>query len=110
MYGKGVKRGSNTPQGSKLTKNLFFVFTSSSLNLPFNMLTRLEVHHVIFDDVTKVHNFSLLFGIREIALELGLKVKASPSSLRVFATPEEDANESDFGDRVDNLRSFARKQ
>jgi hypothetical protein len=58
------------------------------------MLTRLEVHHVISDDVTNVHNFSLLFGIREIPSELGLKVKAPLSSLRVFATLEEAANEA----------------
>ena len=56
------------------------------------MLTRREVHHVISDDVTNAHNFSLLFGIREIPSLLGLKVKASLSSLRLFATPEEDAN------------------
>jgi hypothetical protein len=60
-------------------------------------------YHVISDDVTNVHNFSLLFGIREIPLELGLKVKASPSSLCVFATPEEAANESYFGDRLDHF-------
>jgi hypothetical protein len=70
------------------------------------MLTRLEVHHVISDDVTNVHNFSLLFGVREIPSELGLKVKASPSSLRVFATPEEAANESYFGDRLDHFCSL----
>ena len=58
------------------------------------MLTHLEVQHVISNDVTKVHTFSLLFGIRKIPSELGVKVKASPSSLRVIATPEEDANES----------------
>ena len=58
------------------------------------MLTRSEVHHVVCDDVTNVHNFSLLFGIREIPSELGLIVKASPSSLRMFATPEEAANEA----------------
>ena len=64
------------------------------------MLTRLEVHYVISDDITNVQNSSLLFGIREILSELGLKVKASPSSLRVFANPEEAANESYFGDRL----------
>ncbi len=53
------------------------------------MLTRLEVHYVISNDLTNVPNFSLLFGIREIPSELGLKAKASPSSLRVFAPPEE---------------------
>ncbi len=67
------------------------------------MLTRLEVHHVISDDVTNVHNFSLLFGVREISSKLGLKVKASPSSLRVFATPEEAANQSYFDDRLDHF-------
>ncbi len=36
---------------------------------------------VLSNDVTSVHNFSLLFGIREIPSELGAKVKASPSSL-----------------------------
>jgi hypothetical protein len=70
------------------------------------MLTRLEVNHVITDDVTNVHNFSLLFGVREIPLELGLKVKASPSSLRVFPTPEEAANKSYFGDRLDHFCSL----
>ena len=58
------------------------------------MLTRLKVHHVLSNDVTSVHSFSLLFGIREIPSELGAKVKGSPSSLRVFVTPEEAANES----------------
>ena len=67
------------------------------------MLTRLEVHHVLSNDVTSVHNFSLLFGIREIPLELGAKVKASPSSLCVFANPEEAANKSFFGDRFDHF-------
>jgi hypothetical protein len=62
------------------------------------MLTRLEVHHIISDDITNVHNFSLLVGIREIPSELGLKIKTSPSSLRVFATPEEAANEAFLGD------------
>jgi hypothetical protein len=53
-----------------------------------------------------VHNFSLLFGVREIPSELGLKVKASPSSLRVFATPVEAANKSYFGDRLDHFCSL----
>ncbi len=70
------------------------------------MLTCLQVHHVISDDVKNVHKFSLFFGIREIPSELGLKVKASPSSLRVFATPEEAANEAYFGDRLDHFCSL----
>jgi hypothetical protein len=67
------------------------------------MLTRLLVHHVISDDVTNVHNFSLLFGVREIPSVLGFKVKASPSSLRVFATREEAANKSYVRDRLDHF-------
>ena len=67
------------------------------------MLTRIEVHHANFDDVSNVHNFSLLFGIREIPSELGLKVKASPSSLRLFVTLEEAANEAYLGDRLDHF-------
>jgi hypothetical protein len=59
--------------------------------LPFNILSHLEVHHVISDDVTKVHTFSLLFGIRGILFELGAKVKASPSRLHLFPTAEEAA-------------------
>ena len=70
------------------------------------MLTHLEVHHVISNDVTDVHTFSLFFGIREIPSELGAKVKASPSSLRVFATPDEAAHESCFGDRLDHFCSL----
>ena len=53
--------------------------TSSSPNLPFNML---------------------------IPSELGLKVKASPSSLSVSATHEDAANESYFGDRLDHFCSL----
>jgi hypothetical protein len=106
LYGKGVKRASNTQQGSKLTKKIDFFRTSSSLNLPFNMLTRLEVRHVISDDITNVHNFSLLFGVRKIPSKLGLRVKAPHSSLRVFATPEEAANKSYFGDRLDHYCSL----
>jgi len=64
------------------------------MNLPINMFTRLEVHRDFSNDVTNVYTFILLFGIREIPPELGAKVKASPSCLRVFATPEEAANES----------------
>ena len=63
----------------------------------------IQVHHVLSNDVTSVHNFSLLFGINEIPLELGAKVKVFPSSLRVFAIPEEAANESCFGDRLDQI-------
>jgi hypothetical protein len=70
------------------------------------MLTRLEVHRVLSNDVTSVHDFSLLFGIREIPSELGAKVKASPSSLRVFATPEEATYESFWGDRLDYFCSL----
>ena len=55
------------------------------------MLTYLEVNTVISDDVTKMHTFSLIIGIRKIPSELGAKVKASPSSLRVFLTAEEVA-------------------
>ena len=87
-YGNEVKRIFNTPQGSKLTTILKFdalVHPSSpAFYLPFNMLTHLEVHHAISNDVTKVHTFSLLFGIRKIRSELGTKVTESPSSLRVF--------------------------
>jgi hypothetical protein len=70
------------------------------------MLTHLEVHHFISNDVTNVHTFSLLFGIREIPSELGAKVKASPSNLRVFPTPEEAAKSSFFGDRLDHFCSL----
>jgi hypothetical protein len=70
------------------------------------MLSRLEVHHVISNDVTDVHTFTLLFGIREMPSGLGAKVNASPSSLRVFATPEEAANETFFGDRLDHFCSL----
>ena len=70
------------------------------------MLTRLEVHHVLSNDVTSVHSFSLLFGIRKILSELGAKVKASPSSFRVFATPEEASNESFFDDQLDHFCSL----
>jgi len=70
------------------------------------MLTRLEVHRVISTDVTSVHNFSLLFGIHEISSELGAKIKASPSSLRVFATPEEAANKTCLGDLLDHFCSL----
>jgi hypothetical protein len=38
--------------------------------LPFNMLNRLEVHHLISNDVTKVQYFNLLFGILDIPFEL----------------------------------------
>ena len=86
----------------KVNNKLEICCTHSSVKLPFKMLTRLEVHHVISNDVTNVHNFSLLFGIREIPSELGTKVKATPSSLRVFATPGEAGNESFFGDRLDH--------
>jgi len=70
------------------------------------MLTRLEVHHVISNHVTNVHTFSLLFDIREIPSELGVKVKVAPSSLRVFVTPEEASNKSFLGDRLDHFRSL----
>ena len=71
-----------------------------------NTSTSVEVHHFISDDVTNVHNFSLLFGIREIPSELGLNVKAPPSSLRVFATPEEAVDEAYFGNRLDDFCSL----
>jgi hypothetical protein len=90
----------------KVNKNIEIRCTFLSPNLPFNILTHLDVHHVISDDVTKVHNFSLLSGIREIPSGLGLKVKASPSRLHVFATPEEAANEAYFGDRLDHFGSL----
>jgi hypothetical protein len=61
------------------------------------MLTRLEVHHVISNDFMNVQTFNFLFGIRKNPSKLGAKVKASPSSFRVFATPGEAANESFCG-------------
>jgi hypothetical protein len=64
------------------------------------MLTPLEVHHDIFYDVTNMHTSSLLFGIRKITSQLGAKLKASPSSRRVFPTPKEAAKEKFFGDRL----------
>jgi hypothetical protein len=70
------------------------------------MPTHLEVYHVISDDITKVHTFNLLFGIREIPSKLDAKVKASPSRLRVFPTAEEAAKESFFGDRLDRFCSL----
>jgi hypothetical protein len=70
------------------------------------MLTHHEVHHDIFVDVTNVHTFSLLFGIREIPSELGAKKKVAPLCFRVFVTPEEAANESFFGDRLDHFCSL----
>ena len=70
------------------------------------MLTHLEVHHVISDNVTKVHTFSFLFGIREIPSELGAKVKASISRLHAFPTANEAAKESSFGDRLDYFCSL----
>jgi hypothetical protein len=100
MYGNEVKRISNIPQGSKLTtilKLVALVHQSTPallFNLPFNMLLYLEVHHVISNDVNKVHNFSHLFGIRETPSELIAKVKASSSSLHMFPVAEEAAKES----------------
>jgi hypothetical protein len=71
------------------------------------MPAHLEVHHVFSNDVTKVHTFSLPFGIRKIPSELGAKVKPSPSSLRVFPTAKEAAIESFFGDRkIDRKMEF----
>jgi len=70
------------------------------------MLTHLEVHNVIYDDVTNVHIFSLLFDIREIPPELGVKVKTFPSRLRVFPTAEEAAKEPFFGDRLGRFCSL----
>ena len=67
------------------------------------MLNRLEVHHVISNDVTKVYHFNLLFGILDIPSELGAKVKASPSRLRVFPSADEAVDESFFGDRLDRF-------
>ena len=74
------------------------------------MLTRLEMHHVISNDFTNVHNFSLLFGIRGIPFERDAKVKSSLSSLRVFVTREEAANEAFFGDQLNHILFLIRKQ
>ena len=62
--------------------------------------------YVISNDVTNVYTFSLLFGIHEILSKLGAKVKASPSSLGVFVTPDETANKSFLGDRLDHFCSL----
>ncbi len=70
------------------------------------MLNRIEVQHVISNDITNVHHFNLLFGILAIAPELGAKVKASPSGLRVFPFADEAANESFFSDRLDRFCSL----
>ena len=61
------------------------------------------MHHIISNDVTKVHHFNLLFGILDIPSELGAKVKASPSRLRVFPSADEAADGSFFGDRLDRF-------
>jgi hypothetical protein len=91
-----------TPQARVKVKNNLETFCNHSYikglgllsPLPFIMLNRLEVHHVISTDVTKVHHFNLLFGILDIPSELGAKVKASPSRLRVFPFADEAVDES----------------
>ncbi len=67
------------------------------------MLNRLEVPHVISNDVTKVHHFNLLFTILDISSVLGAKVKASPSNLHVLPSADETVDESFFGDRSDRF-------
>ncbi len=67
------------------------------------MLNHLEEHHVISNDVTKVHHFNLLFGMLDISSEVGAKKKASPSRLRVFPSADEAVDESFIGDRLDRF-------
>jgi hypothetical protein len=70
------------------------------------MLNRLKVHHLISNDVTNFHHFNVLFGILNVPSELGAKVKASPSKLRVFPSADETVDKLFFGDRLNRFCSL----
>ena len=72
------------------------------------MLTRLEVRHPLSRDENNTYEFSMLFNLPKIPVQLASMVKApSHSSLRVFPSPNEVGKLIFWGDRLEgNIEAF----
>ena len=70
----------------------------------FAMLARLEIPYQLSGDETTTYEFSLLFNLPEIPVQLASMVKApSQSSLRVFPSQDAVAKQSLLRDRLEGI-------